>query len=418
MNRCRLQHIAVRGRRVDYRFEVEGAWRAYFRPECKLFFEYNCDVSDVPPSVLAIPFVANVAPLAWLTDATVEADTLDADFYAALPRIKAGYEAMFPHMRLGGAVHVRTTERNAYEPEREAALFSGGLDALTTYIRVKDRRPLLVTEYGWHEDDVRPSDVWEADKANTLTFAAERGLDALFVESNYGTFIKAQTVDRDYRRKLGDTWWHGLHHGLAILSAAVPGAYARRVGRMYIASSNSPAYPMPCASDPKVDNEFRFGTAGAVVHDGYELTRQDKVKTLVDYFAATGERVDVRVCFRKEANCCGCEKCLRTMGGILAEGRDPREFGFPVAGDLFAHFRLRLNEEVKFFSDAFISMYWSRIQARMRENYERVPDRRLADWLLAYDFKAERRKSLFRYRVKNFVPILKRKVGGVFAREA
>ncbi|MFE6588711.1 peptidase, partial [Bacillus mobilis] len=40
----------------------------------------------------------------------------------------------------------------------------------------------------------------------------------------------------------------------------------------------------------------------------------------------------------------------------------------------------------------------------------------LLDWFLDYDFKAQRRKSLLKYRVIKFFPILKRKVGTKLSR--
>lgn len=404
-----LDKVAVKDHRVDYFFSINGSLQNYFKKSNHLFFEYNYEVTDIPKSILAIPFVANVIPLIWITDSTLSVDELDKSFYECLGEIKASFQVMFPHFAFKGRIIVNKIVENSYAAENEAALlFSGGLDALTSFIRIKNKKPLLITEYGWYEDTVYFSDVWEADKNNAVSFAQSHGLDNILIVSNYGTFIETQNIDRDFSKKLRDSWWHGLHHGLAIVSAAIPIAFKLKIKCIYIASSNSPFYPIPCASDPTVDNKIRYAS-GAVFHDAYELNRQDKVKVVVDYYSSNNESVKLRVCFRRKDNCCTCEKCLRTIMAIVAEGKNPRDFGFDVPDNFSHHIKNSLNNEVKFFPDTFITIYWKLIQKRMKENYEQVVFKDL-NWFLDYDFVTERKKSLLEYRITNFFPIIKRKI--------
>ncbi|WP_395760766.1 peptidase [Bacillus sp. 3G2] len=416
MNTIILDEVVVKNNRVDYFFSVKGNLQKYFKINNHMFLEYNYDISDIPNSILAIPFVSNVIPLVWITDSTILINELDKSFYECLNNIKTAYQNMFPSVRFKGSIVVDKIIDNTYTPELEAAsLFSGGLDALTTFIRIKDKNPLLITEYGWHEDNIEESDVWEADKENAINFAKCQGLENILIQSNYGTFINAGNIDHDFRRKLEDTWWHGLHHGLAIISAAIPIAFKLKIKCIYIASSNSPLYEVTCASDPTVDNEIRYAS-GQVFHDGYELNRQNKVKVVVDHYSAIKELVNIRVCFKNEENCCKCEKCLRTIMGIIAEGQDPRSYGFNIPNDIFRYIKTSLDNEVKFFTDTFIVIYWNIIQVRMKENYNNILYKDLLDWFLDYDFKAQRRKSLLKYRVIKFFPILKRKVGTKLSR--
>jgi len=413
MNSIILNEIIVNKQRVEFKFSVTGHLQRYFQQDPQLFFEYHDDISAVPQSILAIPFVANLMPLVWITDATLWVQQLDEAFGACLGRVKSAYQAMYPHVKFQGCLWVDAFIFNDFTPQYEAAaLFSGGLDALTTFIRVKSLKPLLITEYGWHGVEKQHSAVWEADKKNALQFACEHGLDNILIQSNYGTFIKAGHVDEDFRKRLGDTWWHGLHHGLAIITAVVPMAFKLKIACIYIASSNSPLRQVTCASDPSVDNEIRFAS-GIVRHDGYELTRQHKVKVVVDHFSTGGpgsRTIPIRVCFQNEANCCRCEKCLRTMMGIIAEGKRPDDYGFPIAGNQFNHIHTWLDNEVKFLSDTFIAIYWQLIQKRMAENRLRIEDKELLEWFLHYDFKQQRKRMLLKYRVKHFFPIVRRKI--------
>jgi len=410
MNKLILNNIEIKNNRVDYYFRLEGHLQKYFRNENHMFIEYNFGVEDIPKSILSIPFVSNVIPLMWITDSAIELDELDESFFECLNDLKAAYQAMFPSVKFNGAIMPKNIVSNSYVHEKEAAsLFSGGLDALTTFIRIKDKNPLLITEYGWYENEITYSDVWEADKQNAVDFGKRYGLDNILIQSNYGTFLKAEEIDIDFKRKLGDSWWHGLHHGLAIISAAIPIAYLLKVKCLYIASSNSPLYKVTCASDPTVDNKIKFAS-GKVFHDAYELTRQDKVKVVVDYSLKSNEKLNIRVCFKNEENCCKCEKCLRTILGILAEGENPLNYGFNISDNMSDHIKKYLYQEVKFFTDTFITIYWNLIQNRMRENYSKIINEDLLDWFLDFDFVKERKRALLRYRIRNFMPILKRKL--------
>lgn len=261
MQKIILNKIVVNQNRVDYFFTIEGNLQKYFNRKNHMFLEYNHDISEIPNAILTIPFVANVMPLMWITDSTLTVDHLDKSFYDCLIDVKAAYQKMFPNIAFKGLLVVDKIEEHIYAPELKAAsLFSGGLDAVTTFIRIKDKKPLLITEYGWHDDTVQESEVWNADKENAVSFAELYGLENILIQSNYGTFIHAQSIDYDYHKRLGDSWWHGLHHGLAIISAAIPIAFKLKIECIYIASSNSPLFQVACASDPTVDNNIRYAS--------------------------------------------------------------------------------------------------------------------------------------------------------------
>lgn len=61
---------------------------AYLFDDSVLRTTYDRDLTDVPDSILVIPAVANLAPLAWERNATVLVPELDRTFYYALPHCK------------------------------------------------------------------------------------------------------------------------------------------------------------------------------------------------------------------------------------------------------------------------------------------------------------------------------------------
>ncbi|MFS0592035.1 peptidase [Cytobacillus horneckiae] len=408
MNNIKLNEMVIDKNHIDYLFQVNGRIKRFFSSD-HLFFDFNYALKTIPESMLVIPFVANLAPLAWLTDSTIYIDQIDHSFYYCLPIIKKAYQDMYPNVQLKGNIIAKQIVENTYEYQYEAAqLFSGGLDALATFISIKDKQPILVTEYAWHNNEIRKSNEWEADKNHVTSFANSHRLENIFVQSNFGTFLNASEIDRIYKRKLGDSWWHGLHHGLAIISAAIPVAYIMKVKCIYIASSFFEGYKAKCASDPTIDNEIKFAS-GNVNHHGYDMNRQEKIEAVVKYCKQNREKINIRVCFRNEENCCNCEKCVRTIVGIIAEGEDPLDYGFNVPKDHSKHIRIFLKSNVKYFNKDKI-MQWRLAQKRMADNKKYIQNAAITEWFINYNFSFEKKKSLLLYRVTNFFPIVKRRI--------
>ena len=82
---------------------------------------------------------------------------------------------------------------------------------------------------------------------------------------------------------------------------------------------------------------------------------------------------ELAVCSRPyvtERNCCECEKCLRTLSGVLAAGSRLREFGFPLADDEFIErVRGRFESSSMKLKEATTTIfYWTAVQERARRS--------------------------------------------------
>lgn len=427
MNRDRtitLTEMSVSDNRIDFMFDASDDMKRYFRPSRHFFAQYDCDISRVPRGVLVIPFLCNVMQIAWLADATVNIDECDGEFILSLGRLRDAYRVMYPDRSLGGSLNVKTVQSNDVKFDRTAQLYTGGMDATTTFIRHHEEKPLLIQEYGFYDenkfkgtaycDDVRSERNFRSDIDAAQRFAALHGTGTAFIRANYGTFIDVDEVNSLCHDMRGESFWHGIHHAMAILGAAAPAAYAHEAGTIYIASSFSVGNTYPCASDPTTDNEFRF--AGThVIHDGYELKDADKARILTEYQKNAGKQLPLRVCSWNDANCCKCEKCLRRMLQLNAEGGDPSKFGFSMTQSLAETTKDFLYTDIQFFTQKNISK-WKTIIRRTEKNYDNLFDRQVADYLRTYDFENEKKRGLIRYYRKNFFSILKRKVKGLFGK--
>ncbi|MEG1254500.1 hypothetical protein [Clostridium sp.] len=413
MESIKLDRIELKNNRVDYFFTPSKGLRKFFDKEWHMFVEYDTDISNVPISILAIPFVANIMPLMWITDSVLWLEEIDRSYYDSIPKIKYAYQEMYSKYKLKGTVVTAKTINNKYIIQREAAqLFSGGLDAMATCIRISDKKPLLINIYGWYSKDIEPNKVFDSDKKNISEFALRNEFESKFVKSNFARFIISRAVDRTYGKKLKDSWWHGLQHGMAFIGLAIPLSYKYGVENLYIASSFTLGERHICSSDPSVDIEIKYASGG-VVHDGFELTRQDKIRLVVDKQKKINSDYPLRVCSFNDKNCCKCEKCFRTILGLIAEGADISKFEFNIEGDLLSKFKEYLKKDIKFFPPTKI-LGWNNIKNRMATNLDNIIEIELVEWLLNYDLKKEKRKALLKYRVFYFFPILKRKISNIF----
>lgn len=329
MDFIKVNSVFAKGGILRIGYEISPALEPYFTAERLYEAEYSEDISTVPESVLVIPFVCNVLPIAWLADATLEIPQLDKEFYEGISGVLEGYRNMSPMLEFKGSVKVGELVDNSYTPsDQVGALFSGGVDAFATLIAHADEKPRLVTLWG---ADVKLTDTegWERVKQHAEDTCREFDLAApLLVRSNFRLLVKEGPLGVLVAAS-GDGWWHGYQHGIALLGHAAPVAYLERWKTLYIASSFTPDNKTICASDPTIDNQLHL-VSTRVWHDQYEYHRQQKVGHIVDHCRTMGRKAMLRVCWITSGgtNCCVCEKCQRTIFALLAEGEDPVDYGF------------------------------------------------------------------------------------------
>lgn len=395
MNRIVISSPVINGNRIDYNYEVEGDVREAFNLAEKMFVEYSIDVTNTPEGLAVIPLLANILPIAWIYDCEVEVNVCDKNFYECIPAVKNGYANMFPRMTLGGKIIAKELEENSYEADSGYVFFSGGVDGTSTLINRLSDKPSLVTVWG---ADVKLSDTagWEIVKSNTLRVANDFELDSLFVKSNYRTFINESVLHGLVMKLAGDGWWHGFQHSIGGYTLVAPTASIENKKIVYFASTYSAKdnIKVTCASDPTIDNNVVYGST-RVLHDGYEDSRQDKVAGLIDYSEKNNHKLTLRVCWESAGgnNCCSCEKCFRTMLGIIAEKRKPADYGFDYTEDGL----IKVSKEISKMSGDVSEAFYGPIHDAIRKNYKReeVPD------YLLWFYDVEREKIGY-HPVRNF----------------
>ena len=384
MGQISITKIEVRKQIVKLYYEVSEDLRPYFRGGDCYELEYDVDVDQVPESLLVLPLVCNVLPVIWLTDSTLIINSIDRCFFESLDQVKAGYIQMYPMLEFKGRIQVGQIVENQTSGNKSIALFSGGVDAYSTLISHLDESPILFTIWG---SDVKRTDIEGWNNIWKLTDVAcqEYGLDKAFVKSNF-----RELVDEDRLTEIvkgsGEGWWHGFQHGIAIVSHTIPLAYVFGAKNVYMASTycyKNKNYT--CASDPTIEGMMRFATS-SVIHDRYDLNRQDKLELLCKFHNETGKKIPLHVCWitTNGENCCSCEKCYRTMMGILAEGANPQIYGFSYGNGKIAQIGLDIKYTIKISQPNIF--FWKDIQNRFKENVPYMSAPKELRWIYNFNF--------------------------------
>ncbi len=214
-------------------------------------------------------------------------------------------------------------------PVRTGFFFSGGIDSFGTFSGNRMNYPME------HPASIRDGLIIygqniESDNRSE-TFAKSRNdLSAVAREGGF-TFIPVYT---NVRMLDPDGKMFGINHG-AILGA-VAHAFSKRLTTMCISASSSipglfhvnDRTIEPHGSHPLIDPLFRSGDL-RIRHDGITMSRLDKIKAIAGWKTALD---NIKVCGPNwpGQNCGRCEKCVRTMLGLLAAGVLDKSAAFPL----------------------------------------------------------------------------------------
>lgn len=404
MEKITLNAIIIDKNKLEYDFVVSDGLKKYFSGK-PMQIEYPISLSAVPKGVLAVPFVSCILPILWMTDAELCLPELDRDFFGCLPMVKQGYEKMFPESFFGGTVNpTKTISCAQMVSDRCGMLFSGGLDATQTLVSHFAEKPCLISI--WGSDVQYDNEIgWHNVYSGIQEIAHRYSLTSVMIRSNFREFDNEGMLEQAFSKQLKDGWWHGLKHSLALLGHAAPYTYAQGLGTLYIAASNCPADGVVrCASNPSIDNYVRF--AGCQVHhDGFEYSRQDKVRNIVRFSEATKNAVTLHVCWQSQTgtNCCQCEKCYRTIAALIAEGADPHAYGMHQASRTLPEMQRRVIEGRLLNPNTAIS-YWKHIQdqiLRQKKVLRKQKEWKYIKWIAKANFvDISRNKMPIWYRLR------------------
>lgn len=342
-NKIILNRLTMDHNQVTYDYTVTGPWKVCFRLDQEFFVKYSEDFNkEIPYSVAVTPFLGNFLPISWIYNAEIIIDCIDHDFLLAIDEIKRSYQQMYPEMIFRGKLTFDHVVESTIEPGvgKSALYFSGGVDAFSSLVNIYREEPILISVWG---TDVYMKDTegWEKIRGNTEKTAEQLGLPCLFIKSSFRDTINYNHLNKKIVQPIQRhwNWWYEFQHGLALLSLCAPIAFDKDVRRVYFSATynaKSISSRTVIGSYPTIDNNYKNAGTRAI-HEGFENTRQDKIRKICEFFSERKEKISLHVCWvvRDGNNCCQCEKCARTIFGIMAEGYDPAEYGFSLTEEKY-----------------------------------------------------------------------------------
>lgn len=375
--------------------------------------EYDKKIDDVDKSILSIPVLSTVVTVAWATGADIYIEYLDKTYLDALNRVETLFRRWFPQFSFSTRIDVENIISNKYNTEKYGLVFSGGLDSITTYIRHKEKKPILINI--WGADNASPMyknyELWNKIRTKLLRFANHDGVDIHFIKTNVGELINNKLLTEKFCEFEGD-WWVNVSHGLVYTGLSAP-ITADGTGTLLMASAHTKDYPKPHGSHFFIYVDVGWGCT-KIAYDSSDLTRQEKIRCVLrgnpQYYPY------LRVCYSqfREHNCGFCEKCLRTITGLILEDIDPQKCNFDIKKGIISLIR-------GYFSNGLLNighsqlLLWQDIQRHIPDNLDKnklYNSKYFFEWvkeidLSEYEYRGDRMISRFLkvYYLTKYSPI-------------
>jgi len=361
--------------------------RKYFTTD-RFVAEYDKNIEDVDESILVIPPLSTVITVAWATGADIYVKNLDKSYLDSLNKLKQTFKKWYPQFSSSGKIRVQNVVFNEFNNEGYALLFSGGVDSLTSYIKNKEKRPTLITIWGI---DIPTNEYkfWTNVKNGITDFANREGVPVHFIKTNAGEIVNDGIFTREYGLdKFKTDWWTGVSHGLIVTGSCAPST-TDGIERLILSAFTTKDYNVPDATRILLDSDISWGDV-KVTYDG-ELSRQEKIKCVLKENPLYLQYL--RVCYSQylEYNCGLCEKCLRTITGLLLEGIDPMNCNFDVKHDILEFVKNCLNNGLLHFSCSSFHC-WEDIQKHIPDTIDdtevskKYNSKEFFEWFKNFDF--------------------------------
>lgn len=299
------------------------AWEDSNRPQKKILIETGSEfANDIHPDPNAF-LLATIMPALRHGERRVLVEG------SLCPKVRNGLELamqmvlQWQQKPLQPRVSIEATD-GFYSPEkgiapRTASFLSGGIDALsmlrTNRIDFPASHPASIRDCIFvHGADVGGYEQRDSNKENSQTALASLGKLALSTDF---TLIPVWTNIRH----LDDDDSYFVLAFCGPFFAAVAHTFSRRITTAMIAAGSSVRDLGPGGSHPLLDPNFGSCWLN-IEHDGVRFERLEKVKIVSTWKEALQT---LRACFDPfrdpgALNCGRCEKCIRTMTGLLING--------------------------------------------------------------------------------------------------
>jgi len=360
---------------ISIKIDIPLKTKKYFKND-ELVIKYDFDVSSVPASILTIPAVTLVCPVAWATGVDVTVDEIDQDYYRSMFNVREGFERLYPGLfDTESEINTTPVENTNGSGTDTAMLFSGGVDSTTSYYRHRDESPTLINIVQERDDEKKIKN--QTKYINR--FSEQMGVYSTRIYTNAHSVLDVPILSLDFIEELSRDWWNAIHYGIYYMAVCAPYTYYYGVSDLHQGSSYTSNRDLPEAQPFIVESLSWTGTTNSITED--EFKRHEKISVIAD-FVRSEDSITISSCYNRSAreNCMNCEKCFRTALGAAAVGVHPDDIGFPVTDDTVESIKRYL--EGNDFT-GFHAHMWREIQDRTNRDEFAIDGESLVDTFLS-----------------------------------
>jgi len=184
----------------------------------------------------------------------------------------------------------------------------------------------------------------------------------------------------------------GVSHGLILLGLCAP-LTVEGIGKVILASSYAKKMRKPQGSHYFAYTNFSWGDV-KVFYDASDYSRQLKIRHVFkdnpEYykylrsclFSVEGGRQDLK-------ECGNCEKCLRTLTGLILEGIDPNECNFEIKNNVLDYIKkLFITGSFQTHADVWKRMQ-NEVPLSIKEDMvsKKYHSKQFFEWFRSFDFE-------------------------------
>ncbi len=400
MNSIRIKKINVQKNRVDFYIDIPQGIKKYFLTD-HLFFEYDKDISQVPLSILTIPAVANLISLCWALGINLHVKEIDFNFLKSLEKVRQIFNKWFPRFELKNeTVTANKIPKNHFKNTRHTLLFTCGLDSLFSYVQNRDKNPILVTYWG-ADIFLSQKRKWNMVKKNIERFCAQEKKENHFIKTNMREIINGTKLSRQFKLR---TWWGEVNHGLMLIGSLAP-QVVRDSKMIIIGATHTHNFHFPWGSSPEIDEQLEIANI-KIIHHGFSFSRLDKINTLSQHPEVLKF---LKVCYSpsQKSNCGICEKCSRTIVGLILADINPNKCNFYFRKTDLINIKKCFEKRALKLHNTY---WWKEIQDRIPKDIHKshfyIPQ--FFNWLRGFNFSSYEQSSPYTQidQLKKLIPII------------